>query len=460
MGNIFPPIPPITLPPFPIFTLPPIPSFTPAPTVPGAPPVPNVDYIYVDEPRLGFGEAQAYCLATYGSNLATIYNDDLIDAERVIDFAGEATWIGLYDRSSTESGLWQWRNGDQCEYPSPGTCVNYWGFPLNENGISEPLCIKGDEGGFPCGYIKEGKAYNNLDCTERRPFICHLASTSQTLGSCPCDYEITEYSCDEDNGDYSVSFRCINDPSVEFNDDTEAIQSCIYIENDIIPDGITVEDVIVTTKFSHTFVGDLFGWLRKGAQYILLFDGKGSANDVDASFSDAGTLSHCANTNCNYGGYGIGGDRCPVNPLSNFDGDAANGIWGLSILDTLNGDSGEFGRWELKLKLSQCPNIPEIYLSSAKSINLNNDYRSNPMRKYLFDGKDTKHTFVEIIGLNIIISAIISILLTSMVYCICCRKKIVNQSTKSYDKVGGVEDVDIITDDEQHDDEIPMKDNL
>ena len=106
-----------------------------------------------------FGDAEAYCLANYQSNLATVLSTDLAEASSKITFDGSATWIGLY--SSGPDGNWLWRNGDDCEYPSPGTCVDYWGTPM-QNGISVPLCVKDATGNVHSNKILKCYVYNYI----------------------------------------------------------------------------------------------------------------------------------------------------------------------------------------------------------------------------------------------------------------------------------------------------------
>ena len=225
-------------------------------------------------------------------------------------------------------------------------------------------------------------------------------------------------------------------------------------------------DVIVSTKFDHGWIGDLFGWLQRTGTTVELFDARSSGldgifnvnQDVDVSFSDAGALQPYNDIYDPYNGFGVGGDRRPIDQLSAFDGQQANGLWTLSILDNIpltfynsfgtswiTNTGGTFGEWELKLQLSRCPNpVP------AKSDGNNNfmDFEE------IFDGHNdnNKYAFIEFIGLNVVISILTTVFVICMVYCICCKSR--NKSSKGYGRIGTEVNVD------GDEDELPIKENI
>ena len=81
------------------------------------------------------------------------------------------------------------------------------------------------------------------------------------VGSCGtggCQVQISDR-C-SDNG--KITFTCTEN-NLSFDETTDAIQSCIDIPESLIPTSISITDVIVSTSFQHTFVGDLESLLQK-----------------------------------------------------------------------------------------------------------------------------------------------------------------------------------------------------
>ena len=140
----------------------------------------NESYIYIETPK-SYQDAQEYCQNEYNSNLATIQiGNDRDKADDKITFSGTETWIGLY---SNDNGMFTWLYGKECEYPSPGTCIDFWGTP-KQNGINVPLCVK--DNGYKCSYYHENTrlVYNDLDCDRERPFLCGqpVSSNAESVG--------------------------------------------------------------------------------------------------------------------------------------------------------------------------------------------------------------------------------------------------------------------------------------
>jgi len=117
-------------------------------------------------------EANEYCLAIYGTTLATIKNDD--DAEAMFAMKemlkGDDTthvWVGLTDMNN--EGVWEWASGYQCD----GDCdeLDYW----NDG---EPNAFGQNE---DCAHILSGstsasKMLNDLTCGNGNVahFICDV----------------------------------------------------------------------------------------------------------------------------------------------------------------------------------------------------------------------------------------------------------------------------------------------
>jgi len=417
------------------------------------------EYIYVSTP-MTYGAAQAYCVSQYNSNLATVQRDDRDEANNEIVLSGRETWIGLI--SMGMNGNFMWRNGDQCEFPSPGTCVDFWGTPEDGYGINVPLCVA-DGSGNKCVYYLEDTelVYNDLDCEEERPFLCQEDNTMTPpdpdvtfVGSCNtggCTVSISD-TC-SDNG--KITLTC-DEGALSFDETTDAIQTCIDIPTSLIPAGISVTDVIVETAFLHTFVGDLQIYLQKGSDTVELYGANlplgangccGCPSDnVNVQFSDdavrpASNGRFCVETEAN--GFGLGGEIQSIDLLSTFDGDTAAGRWALYVYDRVGIDFGTFGTWSLELTLSQCPNVGSR--ANNDFMSLIQDYKKNGNNKY---------EFIEFVGLNVIISILTSVLVIFMVYCICCRSHPNNNKSKGYGMIEPELNVD------ESEDELPIKENL
>ena len=243
-------------------------------------------YVYVATPMTST-QAQAYCVNEYNSNLATVQRDDRTQANNDIVLSGRETWIGLY--SNGLHGNFIWRNQDECEFPSPGTCVDFWGTPEDGYGINVPLCVK-DGSGNKCVYYLEDTelVYNDLDCEEERPFLCQEDNSPPDttegisfIGSCNtggCQIQ-SDNVCGQD-GYIKYTLTC-NENDLPFDETTDAIQSCIDIPESIIPAGVTVTDVIVSTSFQHTWVGDLDVLLQKDGALTSTLISQGTCGSRD-----------------------------------------------------------------------------------------------------------------------------------------------------------------------------------
>lgn len=111
---------------------------------------------------------------------------------------------------------------------------------------------------------------------------------------------------------------------------------------------------------------------------------------------------------------GIGGIRQPVTPLSVFDGQIAAGRWTMFVYDYIGADMGIFGTWSLELTLSECPNQQPVFgRANNDFMSLIQDHNNNGNNKY---------AFIEFIGLNVTVSILTTLLVITMIYCICCGK--------------------------------------
>eukprot|EP01084_Bolivina_argentea_P183648 316863_1 len=136
---------------------------------------------YISEPKT-FTDAQAYCQAYYGTDLATIISDD--DRKAAISEVGSSTsvWIGL--SSVTETGFWEYFSGITCPLSIYGSCVDFW---LHDNGYGNaPRCLTGkdEECGFDCAqfYSLSNGIDNNVECDEMRPFLCDKCLCNRQSG--------------------------------------------------------------------------------------------------------------------------------------------------------------------------------------------------------------------------------------------------------------------------------------
>lgn len=92
----------------------------------------------------------------------------------------------------------------------------------------------------------------------------------------------------------------------------------------------------------------------------------------------------------------------------------------------------------------------------AKFINDDNDGNYDTFDfEELFDGDDDNNTFIESVGLNFIVSLLATVLMVSIVYCICCRKR----QQQGYGRVDNVE-LNVDHDDGIEQDQLPIKEDL
>ena len=140
---------------------------------------------------------------------------------------------------------------------------------------------------------------------------------------------------------------------------TPTITSTINIPSSIIIADVNLADIIGT----HTYVSDLTVTLTSpSATTVTLWSGIcGTNDDFNLNFDDAAAAGAipCPPTG--------GGTFQPVNALSVFNGEDAQGIWTLTIADGFNIDGGSLNNWAIEICGVSCvpPATPTISAGSA-----------------------------------------------------------------------------------------------
>ena len=114
----------------------------------------------------------------------------------------------------------------------------------------------------------------------------------------------------------------------------------------------TIVDLEVEIDLTHTYMEDLEITLTSPeGTSVLLFDRRGgNANDlIDTVFDDD------ASVDIEDGSAPFTGSFVPEEPLSDFDGEGAGGLWTLTIADLATVDHGNLGGWELRFVLDGGP---------------------------------------------------------------------------------------------------------
>lgn len=110
--------------------------------------------------------------------------------------------------------------------------------------------------------------------------------------------------------------------------------------------GVISDVNVVGIDITHSYVGDLTLTLQSpsGTVVTIMNVGCGTDNNININLDDeaAGTWG-CAGG----GPVGGGGTFQPSNPLSAFDGEDANGVWTLTVIDGFNLDGGSLNGWGL-----------------------------------------------------------------------------------------------------------------
>lgn len=119
-----------------------------------------------------------------------------------------------------------------------------------------------------------------------------------------------------------------------------------------IPNGIAIENIVVSVNITHTHSSDLRIRLTHNGQQVSLMSGLGSAtcsaDGLNVTFADIaaqGLSSYdCANTNAT-----VSGLWRPEGSLNTFVGMDAGGVWELAVQDVVVSDSGTLRSWAITL---------------------------------------------------------------------------------------------------------------
>lgn len=168
----------------------------------------------------------------------------------------------------------------------------------------------------------------------------------------------------------------------------------------LISEAGTLDDLNVSVKGVHTWVGDLkfnLTHIESGLS-VDLIDRPGvpnstfgcSANDFDTTLDDAGSAP--VETTCNATPPALSGSLIPNQPLSTFNGGDYAGSWRLTVSDLAGGDTGTLQKWCLlpvlapvagDLNGDRCVDINDMSLLLAAIRNRSTD----PMYDINGDGK-------------------------------------------------------------------------
>ena len=177
-----------------------------------------------------------------------------------------------------------------------------------------------------------GNFFLNVDGTDCAPPIND--DCASPINICPGEYiGTTEGATAGDYGDCEVGFRVPNAP---ISDTLPPTTDSVTLSA-----GITVTDVDVSMVISHTWIGDLAVDISSpGGTTVRLHNNQGgSANNISLVYDDAGIP--------NGPPFNTGVRMQPSGPgvLADFNGQAADGAWVLSITDNAASDNGQLVSW-------------------------------------------------------------------------------------------------------------------
>lgn len=142
--------------------------------------------------------------------------------------------------------------------------------------------------------------------------------------------------------------------------DHEPVESMINVSGIELP----IASVSVQLSLAHSYVGDLHVHLKSpsGTQIELFSHVGGSGDDMTgATFADTAPIS------IELGSAPFSGQFRPLEPLSNFAGETANGEWILEISDDEDEDTGSLLAWSLNI-------VSEGYFEPSASTNADGVY--------------------------------------------------------------------------------------
>lgn len=141
---------------------------------------------------------------------------------------------------------------------------------------------------------------------------------------------------------------CVNKVSANVPKTISASNTAIVTSTLSVSNLGSINDIdVVGLVGTHSYINDLTVKLTSpsGTVISLFTNICNSENDFNLNFDDAAT-----NTNANIPCPAIGGGFYqPENPLSVFNGQSANGIWKLTIIDSYANDGGSLTGWGLSI---------------------------------------------------------------------------------------------------------------
>ena len=85
--------------------------------------------VYVSYPK-SFQDAREYCQVIFGTDLASIIDDDdrneAVLLINQVSSTNDEAWVGLY--SNSKQGNWRFINDDECPSDSVFRCVEFWNY--------------------------------------------------------------------------------------------------------------------------------------------------------------------------------------------------------------------------------------------------------------------------------------------------------------------------------------------
>ena len=102
----------------------------------------------------------------------------------------------------------------------------------------------------------------------------------------------------------------------------------------------SMSDVNINVNITHTYVQDLKISVVSpaGTEIILWNQNCGSQDNMNITFDDAGNAIVCSDLN---------GNRTPIEALSGFNNENAQGTWTLKLSDNYTGDTGHLNSWSV-----------------------------------------------------------------------------------------------------------------
>jgi len=118
-----------------------------------------------------------------------------------------------------------------------------------------------------------------------------------------------------------------------------------------VADSFTIGDVDVDLGITHTWIGDLdIVVTHNGVSQSIWERQCGSANDIQATADDEGTVTLCSAINAGpIDAVHYPTEAAGLGPLSVFDGMDAAGDWTITVTDNAFGDDGTLDQWSLHI---------------------------------------------------------------------------------------------------------------